>query len=65
MDQLDLNAKWNVLKSKIRIYYPDWLLDDIDYEPGNQEDFYKKLQEKTGKTREEVIRWLKELDLAE
>jgi len=63
MDPLDLNAKWNVLKSKLRIQYPDWVLDDIVYKPGNQEDFYKKLAEKTGKTKQEIISLLKELDL--
>lgn len=62
MDSLDLKGKWNVLKGKVKQQYGDWTDDDLTYAEGKEDELYGRLQEKTGKTREEVIDWLKGLD---
>ena len=62
MDSLDLKGKWNILKGKIKQQYADWTDDDLLYVEGKEDELYGKLQEKTGKTREEVQTWLSDLD---
>lgn len=62
MDSLDLKGKWNILKGKVKQQYGDWTDDDLTYAEGKEDELYGRLQEKTGKTREEVIDWLKGLD---
>lgn len=62
MDSLDLKGKWNILKGKIKQQYADWTDDDLLYVEGKENELYGRLQEKTGKTREEVNSWLNDLD---
>ncbi|QBQ41229.1 CsbD family protein [Sphingobacterium psychroaquaticum] len=62
MDTLDLKGKWNILKGKVKQKYADLTDDDLLYIEGKEDELYGRLQEKTGKTREEVKSWLKDLD---
>ena len=62
MDSLDLKGKWNILKGKVKQQYADLTDDDLLYVEGKEDELYGKLQEKTGKTREEVQTWLRDLD---
>lgn len=62
MDALDLKGKWNALKGKAKQKYANLTDDDLLYVEGKEEELYGRLQEKTGKTREEVQSWLKDLD---
>lgn len=62
MDSLDLKGKWNVLKGKVKQQYADWTDDDLKYAEGKEDELLGRLQEKTGKTREEVVDWLESLD---
>ncbi|MGV6945939.1 CsbD family protein [Sphingobacterium kyonggiense] len=61
MDKLDLKGKWTELKGKIKQQYAEWTDDDLAYEEGKDEELLGKLQQKLGKTREEVVTWLKDL----
>ncbi|WP_433895914.1 CsbD family protein [Sphingobacterium mizutaii] len=61
MDKLDLKGKWNELKGKIKQQYAEWTDDDLAYEDGKDDELLGKLQQKLGKTREEVIDWLNKL----
>lgn len=61
MDKLDLKGKWNELKSKIKQQYAEWTDDDLAYEEGKDDELLGKLQQKLGKSREEVIDWLNKL----
>lgn len=61
MDELDLKGKWNVLKGKVKQQYADWTDDDLKYEEGQDDELLGRFQQKLGKTREEVITWLKSL----
>ncbi|MCT1530572.1 CsbD family protein [Sphingobacterium daejeonense] len=61
MDRLDLKGKWNELKGKIKQQYAEWTDDDLAYEEGKDDELLGKLQQKLGKSREEVIDWLNKL----
>lgn len=61
MDKLDLKGKWTEMKGKIKQQYADWTDDDLMYEDGKDEELIGRMQQKLGKTREEVVDWLKSL----
>lgn len=61
MDKLELKGTWNELKGKVKQAYADLTEEDLKYEEGKDDELYGKLQQKTGKTREQVIDWLKSL----
>lgn len=62
MDSLDLKGKWNILKGKVKQQYADLTDDDLMYIEGKEDELYGRLQEKTGKTRDEVKSWLNDLE---
>jgi uncharacterized protein YjbJ (UPF0337 family) len=62
MDSLDLKGKWNILKGKVKQQYADLTDDDLLYVEGKEDELYGRLQEKTGKTRDQVNTWLDDLD---
>lgn len=61
MDTLELKGKWNELKGKVKQAHADLTDNDLRYEEGKDDELYGRLQQKLGKTREEVITWLKSL----
>ena len=62
MDSLELKGKWNELKGKVKQAHADLTDDDLRYEEGKDDELVGRLQQKLGKTREDVITWLKDLD---
>ncbi|MBS1779277.1 MAG: CsbD family protein [Bacteroidetes bacterium] len=61
MDKLDLKGKWNEMKGKAKQSYANLTDDDLKYEEGKDDELVGRLQQKLGKTREDVIDWLKSL----
>lgn len=61
MDSLELKGKWNEWKGKIKQNYADFTEDDLKYEEGKDDELLGRLQQKLGKTRDQVIDWLKSL----
>jgi uncharacterized protein YjbJ (UPF0337 family) len=61
MDELELKGKWNELKGKAKQANGDLTDDDLNYEEGKHDELFGRLQQKLGKTRDEVIHWLKSL----
>ncbi len=61
MDKLELKGGWNELKGKIKQAYGDLTDDDLTHEDGKDEETLGKLQQKTGKTREELVSWINSL----
>jgi len=61
MSDLQLKGKWNELKGKVKQAYADLTDDDLTYQEGKDDELLGKLQQKTGKSRDELIKWLKEL----
>ncbi len=60
-DKLEIKGSWNEIKGKIKQAYGDLTDDDLTYEKGKEDEFLGKLQQKTGKTRDEIVSWLKSL----
>lgn len=61
MDKLELKGKWNVIKGKIKQTYANLTDDDLKYEEGKDDELLGRLQEKTGKGKDELVKWLKSL----
>jgi uncharacterized protein YjbJ (UPF0337 family) len=61
MDKLELKGKWNEMKGKVKQAHGDLTDDDLRYEEGKDDELLGRLQQKLGKSREELIVWLKSL----
>lgn len=61
MDKLEFKGKWNEWKGKIKQEYADWTEDDLKYEEGQEDELIGRLQQKLGKTKDDVISWLRSL----
>lgn len=59
--KLKLKGNWNELKGKMKQAYGDFNDDDLKYEEGKDDEFVGKLQQKMGKTKDEVIDWIQKL----
>lgn len=61
MDKLELKGKWNEIKGKVKAAYAELTDDDLMHEDGKDEELLGKLQQKTGKGRDELVKWLRSL----
>jgi uncharacterized protein YjbJ (UPF0337 family) len=61
MDRLEFKGNWNQLKGKIKQKYAEVTDDDLTYAEGKEDELIGRLQEKTGKTRDEIIKEIKSL----
>lgn len=61
MDKLEIKGNWNELKGKAKQQYGDLTDDDLAYEEGKEDELVGRLQQKLGKTRDEVVDWIKSL----
>jgi uncharacterized protein YjbJ (UPF0337 family) len=62
MDELEIKGRWNEIKGKIKQAYGDLTDDDLTYEEGKDDELLGRLQKKTGKSRDEVVKWLRSLN---
>lgn len=53
-----VKGNWNQLKGKIKQEYAEVTEDDLMYEEGKEDEMLGRLQEKTGKTKQEVKDWI-------
>ncbi len=61
MDKLELKGRWNEIKGKIKQTHGDLTDDDLRYEEGKEDELYGRLQTKTGKTKDEIVSWIRSL----
>lgn len=61
MDKLEIKGNWNELKGKMKSAYGNLTDDDLRFEEGQEDQLLGKLEQKTGKTRDEVVKWIKNL----
>ena len=61
MDKMEIKGNWNQLKGKIKQANGSLTDDDLQYEEGKDDELFGRLQEKLGKTKDEVVSWLKSL----
>lgn len=61
MDRLEIKGNWNELKGKAKEQYGELTDNDLAYEEGQEDQLVGRVQQKLGKTREEVVDWLNSL----
>ena len=61
MDKLEIKGNWNKWKGKVKQAYGDMTDDDLKYEEGKDDELLGRLQKKTGKTKDDLIKWLRSL----
>lgn len=61
MSDLKLRGTWNEIKGKVKQAYGDLTDDDLVREEGKDDELLGKLQQKTGKGRDELVKWLNDL----
>jgi len=61
MDTTEANGNWNELKVKLKHRFAVLTDDDLLFEEGRKEESFGKLQEKLGKTKEEMHRIIAEM----
>ncbi|AFL82632.1 hypothetical protein Aeqsu_3203 [Aequorivita sublithincola DSM 14238] len=54
MNEDQFKGKWNQVKGKMKQTYGDLTDDDLKYAEGKSDELLGRLQEKTGKTKEEL-----------
>ena len=54
-------ANQKSFKGKVKQAYGDLTEDDLKHEEGKDDELLGKLQQKTGKGREELVKWIKSL----
>ena len=59
--QLKLKGNWNETKGKMKQAYGDLTDDDLKRDEGKDDEFVGRLQQKLGKTKDEIIDWIQSL----
>ena len=59
--KLKLKGNWDEVKGKAKQEYADLTDDDLLYEDGKDDELIGRLQQKIGKTKEQVIDWIQGL----
>lgn len=54
MNTQELKGKWNEMKGKLKQRYANLTDDDLTYVDGKEDELYGRLQQKLGKTKEEI-----------
>jgi uncharacterized protein YjbJ (UPF0337 family) len=60
MDKLEIKGNWNQAKGKLKQKYGQLTDNDLTFIEGKEEELLGRLQEKTGKTREELVKEINE-----
>ncbi|WP_430612551.1 CsbD family protein [Flavobacterium sp. JP2137] len=54
MNNLELEGKWNRVKGAVKQKYGDWFDDEQAFADGKFDEIVGKMQEKSGRTREQI-----------
>lgn len=60
MSELTWKGRWNQLKGKAKQQWADLTDDDLLYVEGKEDELLGRMQEKTGKTKDELKVWIDE-----
>lgn len=61
MDTLEIKGNWNEAKGKLKQKYADLTDDDLTYVEGKEDELLGRIQKKTGETRDEIKKMIREL----
>lgn len=59
MDNLIVKGTWNTLKGKLKQAYGNLTDDDLKFEEGKEDELLGRLQQKTGKTKDDLKKWFR------
>lgn len=54
MDRIELEGKWNKIKGAVKQKYGEWFDDDTTFAEGKLDEYIGKIQEKTGRAKEDI-----------
>jgi uncharacterized protein YjbJ (UPF0337 family) len=61
MDKLELKGRWNELKGKAKQAHAELTDDDLKYEEGKDDELLGRIQQRLGKTKDEIVEWIRSL----
>jgi len=61
MDKMEFKGNWNEWKGKLKQKYANLTDDDLKYEEGKDDELWGKVQKKTGRTKDDLVKWLRGL----
>lgn len=56
-----MKGNWNQMKGKLKQQYGDLTDDDLTYQEGKEDELLGRIQKKTGKTKDEVKKFIDEI----
>jgi uncharacterized protein YjbJ (UPF0337 family) len=56
MEKQQMKGSWNEVKGKLKQKYGELTDDDLVYQEGKEDEMYGRLQQRLGKTKEEIKR---------
>ncbi len=61
MNNTTMKGYWNELKGKLKQAYSQLTDDDLMHEEGKEEEFWGRVQQKIGKTKDEIRKRVAEI----
>lgn len=61
MNDLTLKGNWNEIKGKLKQKYSELTDDDLAFTEGKEDEFIGRIQQKLGKTKDEIKKEIAEL----
>ena len=61
MTKLELKGNWNEIKGKLKQKYADLTDDDLTFADGKEDEMLGRLQQRLGRTKEDIRREIEEL----
>lgn len=61
MNETTIKGGWNEMKGKLKQAYGDLTDDDLTYQEGQEDEMWGKIQQKTGKTKDEINKAIADL----
>lgn len=61
MDRLEIKGNWNEMKGRLKQKYANLTDDDLMYEEGRDDELIGRIQQRLGKSRDEVIRMIRDI----
>lgn len=58
VNKTTMKGNWNVIKGKLKAAYGDLTDDDLAYEEGREDELYGRIQQRIGKSKDEVKRMI-------
>lgn len=53
-----VKGNWNIVKGKLKQEYSSLTDEDLRYEEGKEDELLGRIQNKTGKTKQEIKNWI-------